>query len=223
MAVGRTRRKPALITDVKVESPGLNLTYPKVSGLKHKSAESGINRYIKKEVHKILKEQGYGKDDNKRFNGGYTVKLNKRGTLSINIDLYHHVKGEQHGNSIRKTINVSLKDARVYYLHDLFSRKIKKSKLIGIISDIIKGQISFRALKLSEEFESISLQQSYYLTEKSLVIYFKSCELNPSQFGFPEFEIPFLDIEDIINSKGPIGRLLKDKDENQNNEETADE
>jgi hypothetical protein len=221
--VGHGKRKPALITDVKVDNPGLNLIYPKVSGLKHKSAESGINRYIKKEVHKILKEEGYGKDQNKRFTGGYTVKLNKRGTISINIDIYHHVKGQEHGTSIRKTINVSLKDARVYYLRDLFSRKLKKSKLIGILNDIINSQMNFRALKLEEEFQSIGPEQSYYLTENSLVIYFKPCELSPSQFGFPEFEIPFIDIEDIINSKGPIGRLLKDKDENLNNEEIADE
>jgi len=59
------KRKPALVSDVKVESPGLNLTYPKVSGLKHKSAESGINRYIKKEVHQMLKEEEYGKNENK--------------------------------------------------------------------------------------------------------------------------------------------------------------
>lgn len=221
--MGQSRRKPALITDVKVENPGLNLTYPKVNGLKHKSAESGINRYIKKEVHKILKDGGYGKDENKKFTGGYTVKLNKRGTVSINIDVYHHVKGEEHGTTIRKTINVSLKDARVYYLHDLFSRKIKKSKLIGIISDIIKNQSILKAVDLGKEFESITLQQSYYLTEDALVVYFKACQLNSLEIGFPEFEIPFLDIEDIINSKGPIGRLLRDKDDNANNEETADE
>ncbi len=212
MAVAH-KRKPALITDVKVESPGLNLTYPKVSGLKHKSAESGINRYIKKEVHRILKEQGYGKDENKKFTGGYTVKLNKRGTISINIEIYNHVKGEAQGTTIRKTINVSLKDARVYYLHDLFSRKLKKSKLIGMLSDMIKMNASFSNAAFIEEFESISLEQSYYLTENSLVIYFDA----------NEFEIPFSDIIDIINSKGPIGRLLRDQDENQNNEETADE
>jgi hypothetical protein len=207
------KRKPALITDVKVESPGLNLTYPKVGGLKHKSAESGINRYIKKEVHKILKEQGYGKDENKKFTGGYTVKLNKRGTISINIEIYNHVKGEAQGTTIRKTINVSLKDARVYYLHDLFSRKLKKSKIIGILTDIIKTHASFNNAAFIDEFVSISLEQSYYLTESSLVVYFDT----------NEFEIPFLEIEDIINSKGPIGRLLRDKDEIQNNEETADE
>jgi hypothetical protein len=212
MAVAH-KRKPALITDVKVESPGLNLTYPKVSGLKHKSAESGINRYIKKEVHRILKEQGYGKDENKKFTGGYTVKLNKRGTISINIEIFNHVKGEAQGTTIRKTINVSLKDARVYYLHDLFSRKLKKSKLIGMLNDMIKMNASFSNASFIEEFESISLEQSYYLTENSLVIYFDA----------NEFEIPFSDIIDIINSKGPIGRLLRDQDENQNNEETADE
>jgi hypothetical protein len=221
--VGRIRRKPALVTDVKVENPGLNLTYPKVSGLKHKSAESGINRYIKKEVHKILKDEGYGKEKNKKFTGGYTVKLNKRGTLSINIDVYHHIKGEERGTSIRKTINVSLKDARVYYLHDLFSRRIKKSKIIGKVSNIIKEQINSKNIKLVERFENISLTQSYYLTEESLIIYFAPCEIKPFEFNFPEFEIPFLDIEDIINTKGPIGRLLRDKDENNNNEETADE
>lgn len=222
MAVGH-RRKPALITDVKVESPGLNLTYPKVSGLKHKSAESGINRYIKKEVHKILKGEGYGKDENKRFTGGYTVKLNRRGTISINIEVYHHVKGEEKGTTIRKTINVSLKDARVYYLNDLFSRKLKKSKVIGILNDIIRNQATFQSADLIGEFDGVDLNQSYFLTEDSLVIYLDNEQIKSSECGFPEFEIPFSEIEDIINSKGPIGRLLRDRDENLNNEETADE
>lgn len=221
--MGHNRRKPALVTDVKVESPGLNLTYPKVSGLKHKSAESGINRYIKKEVHKILKDEGYGKDENKKFTGDYTVKLNRRGTLSINIDIFHHTKGEERGTTIRKTINVSLKDARVYYLHDLFSRKLKKSKLIAILNELIKSQIDFKTVKPSEDLEIANLEHSYYMTEEALVIYFPPCELKSLEFNFPEFGIRFLEIEDIINTKGPIGRLLRDRDENTNNEETADE
>ncbi|WP_252130675.1 DUF3298 and DUF4163 domain-containing protein [Clostridium caldaquaticum] len=214
------RRKPALITDVKVENPGLNLTYPKVSGLKHKSAESGINRYIKKEVHRLLKEEGYGTEKEKKFNGGYTVKLNKRGTLSIIIEIFSYVKGGEKGTTIRKTINVSLKDARVYYLHDLFSRRIRKSKYIGVLNEIIKSQIKSREIKTTEEFNTISINQDYYLTEHSLVIYFQMFEFTPFEYGFPEFEIDFQDIADIINSKGPIGRLLKDKE---NSNETADE
>lgn len=228
MVVGH-KRKPALITDVKVEGPGLNLTYPKVSGLKHKSAESGINRYIKKVVHQILKDHGYGSDENKKFTGGYTVKLNRRGTVSILIDIYFHEKGEAHGCTIRKTVNVSLKDARVYNLEDLFSRKVRKSKCLADINECIRAQITARAIKLQGEFETVTLKQDYYLTEDMLVIYFQQSEITPLEFGFPEFIIPFSEILDIVNSKGPIGRLLRDKEENEeneendNNEETADE
>jgi hypothetical protein len=42
------------------------------------------------------------------------------------------------------------------------------------------------------------------------------------EYGFPEFEIPFESILDMINSKGPIGRLVRDKEDALNNEETAD-
>lgn len=216
------KRKPALVSDVKVESPGLNLTYPKVSGLKHKSAESGINRYIKKEVHQMLKEEGYGKNENKKFTGGYTVKLNKRGTLSIIIELYSFTKGEERGSTIRKAVNVSLKDARVYYIDDLFSRKIKKIKFIARLNDLIRTQIGFKGIKENKEFDTITLEQAYYLTENSLVIYYEPGLFTPDEYGFLEFEISFSDIEDIINSKGPIGRLLRDKEDNEVNE-TADE
>lgn len=215
------RRKPALITDVKVDSPGLNLTYPKVSGLKHKSAESSINRYIKREIHSLLKEEGYGIEENKKFTVGYTVKLNRRGTLSIIIEIYLFKKGEEKGATVRKNINVSLKDARVYYLDDLFSRKVKRSKYIGILNDIIKDQINFKGMKLTKDFDTILANQHYYLTENSLVIYFHPLEYAPLEYGFLEFEVPFSEIVDIINSKGPIGRLLKDKEEKVD-EETAD-
>lgn len=216
------KRKPALITDVKLENPALNLTYPKVSGLKHKSAESGINRYIKREIHRLLKEEGYGIDGNKKFTAGYTVKLNRRGTISILVEVFSFVKGEEARNTIRKTINVSLKDARVYYIDDLFSRKIRKSKWIGILNDIINSQISFKGINLCRDFEGIGLKQDYYLTEETLVIYFQMNEYTEEGYGFPEFTVPFSDIKDIINSKGPIGRLLRDK-KDKLNEETADE
>ena len=215
------RRKPALVTDIKVESPVLNLTYPKVSGLKHKSAESSINRYIKKEVNGLLKEEGCGVDGDKKFTGGYTVKLNKRGTLCIVIEVYCHKKGEEKGITFRKYINVSLKDARVYYLEDLFSRKIKKSKFIDAINEFVKGNLVSKGIK-SEAFDSIAINQDYYLSENSLVLCFERSEFNFVDNGFEEFEIPFEDIEDIINTKGPIGRLLRNKDDNIN-EETADE
>lgn len=216
------KRKPALVSDVKVESPGLNLTYPKVSGLKHKSAESGINRYIKKEVHQMLKEEEYGKNENKKFTGGYTVKLNKRGTLSMIIEIYSFVKGEERGKTIRKAINVSLKDARAYYIDDLFSRKVKKIKFIARLNDLIKAQIGFKGINQDKVFDTVTVDQAYYLTENSLVIYFEPDLFTPADYGFLEFEIAFSDIEDIINSKGPIGRLLRDKEDNENNE-TADE
>jgi hypothetical protein len=216
------RRKPAVISDIKVESPGLNLTYPKVSDLRHKSAEAGINRYIKKEVHRILKENGYGSDESKKFTGGYLVKLNKRGTLCIIIEIYIYVKGETHGTTIRRPINISLKDARVYHIDDLFSRSIKKSKFIGIINEIIKQNIKVKDLKLTKEFEGVMLDQDYYLTEDSIVIFFQNGKYTDIGFGFPEFTIAFSNILEIINNKGPIGRLLRDREESIN-EETADE
>lgn len=216
------KRKPASISDIKVEKPGLNLTYPKVSGLKHKSAEAGINRYIKKEVHEVLKEEGYGNNEDKKFTGGYSVKLNKRGTLSILIEIYCHKKGETHGKNIRKNINISLKDARIYHMDDIFSRKIRRSKYINRINELIKDQIQFKAIKLNRDFDTISKDQEYYLTETSLVVYFQVNQFTALEYGFPEFDIPFNDILDIVNSKGPIGRLLKAKEEVLNNEETAD-
>lgn len=216
------RRKPVVISDVKVESPGLNLTYPKVSELKHKSAEAGINRYIKKEVHRILKENGYGSDEGKKFTGGYSVKLNKRGTICILIEIYIYVKGEAHGKTIRRPINVSLKDARVYHIDDLFSRKLKRSKFISIINEIIKQHIKLKNLQLIKEFVGVSLDQDYYLTEDSFVVFFQMEEYTQIEFGFPEFTIAFSNILEIVNSKGPIGRLLRDNDVNIN-EETADE
>ncbi|SKA80768.1 protein of unknown function [Clostridium sp. USBA 49] len=214
------KRKPALITDVKLENPSLNLTYPKVSGLKHKSAQSSINRYIKKEVYSLLNKEGYGVDEGKKFTAGYTVKLNKRGTLSILLEVFSFVKGEEKRNTVRKTINVSLKDARIYYLDDLFSRKIKKSKWISILNDIIRNQISFKGINLSKEFKGIWLKQDYYLTEDALVIYFQMNEYTEPEYGFPEFTIFFNDIIEIINNKGPIGRLLRDK---KDEEKTADQ
>lgn len=199
------RRNPAIITDIKIQNGNINITYPKVDGLKHKSVAKKINTIIRNEVYRLLKYQGYEQDKTKEFLGGYEVKLNLRGTLSIILENYAYEKDKSSGKTIRKVINIGLKDARIYRLGDLLNRK---KRYISTIDEEIKMQIIKRNIPLTKEFHTVGKDPQFYLTEEALVVYFDINEYTSPDYKFLEFEIPYVQIEDIVSNKGPIIKLL---------------
>lgn len=54
----------------------------------------------------------------------------------------------------------------------------------------------------------ISKDQYFYISEDGLVIYFDSGAIAPYAAGFPEFKIPFKDINRIIHTEGSFWKAF---------------
>ena len=59
-----------------------------------------------------------------------------------------------------------------------------------------------------ESFKGIKEEQDFYLTQGSLVIYFTPYEIAAYAAGFPEFEISWAEIDDLINKEGDFWKAF---------------
>jgi len=159
-----------------------------------------INEEILKGVYQLI---GMQKEPNIiEMVGEYEAKLNDHSLLSIVMSNYAIWQGAAHGMTYRLSYTFSLKDGRNIPLPELFK---PGSDYVKRLSDIVKRQIKERDITLITDFKSISPSQSYFLTEKTLTLYFQLYEYTPYYYGFPEFPVPYKEIADIINPRGPLG------------------
>lgn len=74
---------------------------------------------------------------------------------------------------------------------------------------MIREQIKERDIPLINEFTAIRPNQDFYVADKTIVIYFQLYELTPYVYGFPMFPVSLYELQEIIDEKGPLGRLAE--------------
>ncbi|SFG84104.1 Protein of unknown function [Desulfotomaculum arcticum] len=183
----------AQITEEKIEHDCIDITYPQVA-LNNKSVQREINNLIKRQINFLIPREGcsvYG-----QIFGKYRAGVNKNGVLSLVIEFYTIRKQAANGLNVQKSVTVNLETGEVYELHDLFKRT---SNYRIVLNKIIKEQIKEKNLHLIKEFQSITDDQDYYLTDNALVIYFQELEYTIHAEGIPEFVIPYTQISNLIS------------------------
>lgn len=200
------RNVAAEIVAKKMVRPRLRITYPLVERLKDTVAQKVINYTILQQVYEMLAQQGYAHEPGMEVTGGYEVKLNRKGILSLTLENYAYAKGAAHGLTLRRAVTANLENGEIYRLKDLFS---PESDYRTYISDIIRRQIKERDIPLIHEFHKIGEDQDYFLTDTAVVVFFQLYEYTPYVYGFPSFEIPLAQLKDIMNKQGPLPRLMK--------------
>jgi hypothetical protein len=179
----------------------LIIKYPLVVDMSDNKLQNKINELLKTQSGIDYK----GRPD-ETFRQDYDVMLNKNGMISILNQSDMYMKGAAHELSMRSAINIDMIDGKLYTLKDLFKPGSDyKSKL----DSIIRGKLAEDNTPLLREFEGISDKQEYYLTEKELVVYYQLYDYTSYAYGFLEFYIPYQDITNIIDKKGPIVRILE--------------
>ena len=103
------------------------------------------------------------------------------------------------------TVTVNVQTGRNYLLSQLFKPGVD---YITPISNEIKRQIKERDIPLIAEFTAIAPNQTYFLHEDNLVIYFAIYEYTPYYVGIPEFPIPIVSLRDLIGPTSPLYRFL---------------
>lgn len=185
-------------------SPKISIYYPYVFGLANPHAEFIINQKIVATLNDMVKELGFYDKNLIEMVGEFEIKTNERQILSLTLTVYSFTGGA-HGMTLVKSLSFNVTTGKLYELKDLF---LPDSGYVKRLSAIIKPKIDDWEIPILDEFTQIRADQDFYLADHSLVIYFQLYEISPYVAGFPYFPIPILDIQDIIQPKGPLEILL---------------
>ncbi len=187
-------------------SPKISIYYPYVFGLPNPHAEFLINQKIVATLNAMLIERAFYDESLIEMVGEFEIKTNERQILSLTLTVYSFTGGA-HGMTLVKALSFNVTTGKHYELKDLF---LPDSDYVKRLSEIIKPKIEEWDIPILEfdEFTQIREDQDFYLADHSLVIYFQLYEISPYVAGFPYFPIPILDIQDIIQPKGPLEILL---------------
>lgn len=179
-------------------------TYPKVVNIPGKSLPDKINTIIRETAYRAVPDYQPGTSIIEA-QSGYTTPVNMKGILSLRFQDYYYPEQAAHGVTGVSTVTLNLQNGYVYHFYQLFR---SGSDYQAEINRLIEEQITARQIPMLKPFEGVGPNQEYYLTSDSLVIYYQPYVYTPGYVGVPEFRIPFQQILNIIDLRGPIGILL---------------
>jgi KWG Leptospira./Protein of unknown function (DUF3298). len=180
--------------------------YPEISGLSNAAVQGKVNAKIKElftSGFKSSKTEGTYTED---IYVGYNVEMNKDLLIVENSGYYYPI-GAAHGMPTWEHYYFDLKTGTRYSLKDLFK---SGSKYTTKLATLIRNQISLN-LRISKIVDSyyyfdekpdVAANQSFIIGKDSIKIYYAPYELTAYAAGFPEFEIPYGQINDILNTNG---------------------
>lgn len=179
-------------------------TYPKVVNIHGKSLPDKINNIIRETAYRAIPNYQPGTSIIEA-QSGYTTPVNTKGILSLRFQDYYYPEQAAHGVTGVSSVTINLQNGYEYHFNQLFR---PGSNYQAEINRIIQEQITARQITMLKPFEGVGPNQEYYLTPDSLVIYYQPYEYTPGYFGVLEFRIPYQQILNIIDPRGPIGLLL---------------
>lgn len=196
---------PVEISIGRIFMPKLEVYYPIVGGVRDYLADQTMNHIIYNLTYSMIENQGYFENpDVVTMMGTFDLKTNERGVLSFS-SLNYFFSGGAHGMTTQKSLTFEVETGKSYTLSQLFK---EDSDYVKVLSDIVAKQIKQRDLPLIVEFNGISPDQDYYVSDKCLVIYFQLYELVPYVWGFTYFPICLYEIQDLISEDSPLQELL---------------
>lgn len=105
------------------------------------------------------------------------------------------------GITVVRAVTLNLVTGRRYRLKDLFIPGIDYE---DYLNRLIERQIEERDIPLINDFPGITGNEVFYLTEGELVIVYQRYELTPGYYGVLEFEIPYEELQPLIDETSPI-------------------
>lgn len=200
------------------------IAYPIISGLTDAKFQEEVNYFIEKQVTKAKEDieiqvQEYVEMAEKgdfeiwphQLFVDYELKANNDDFLSLTITYYTYTGGAN-GMTVVNAFNINKKDNSAFQLKNFFK---DGSNYKEIINAEINRQIELRSDGENEMFfegdmgfQGISDEQTFYLTDKKLVIYFGKYEIAPGAMGIPEFEIDLTGLKDIMQE---VDKIVYDK------------
>lgn len=186
----------------------VTVNYPMIDGLSDKNVQNAINSKLKTiftKNRKNIKEK-----DNLEVDDSFTAEQ-MNNLLMIRRSGYDYLLGAAHGMPLRDYYFIDLKTGKFYQLKDLFKNN---SNYVTKLSDIVKKQMQGEMKNndnyfFMDTYKGIKKDQYFYVKKDSLVIYFGVYDIAAYAAGFPEFEIPFKDIDTMINKDGAFWKSFQ--------------
>lgn len=196
------------------------IAYPEIDGAANKTVLEKINGQLKKLFTSGFdnsqdSSDGFYEDDYISFSAQKNKDL-----LIVEKSGYFYPIGAAHGQPTQDYYYIDLKTGTFYTLKDLFKSGSKYAdKLTSIVNrqlqlntkiDAITGNMMYLT-----DTAKVAGDQKFILGSDSIKIYYEPYEIAAYAAGFPEFEIPYGQIIDLINTKGAFWNSFDKKIVNQ--------
>lgn len=200
-------RFPVPVQTASYIAPGVEVYYPQIYGIYQLDVQERMNRSIQEAVNALIVEQQAYQTGNgmTEMTGLYEIKTNERGVFSITLSNFAYTPPMAHGMTLLSSLTFDVYSGTPVTLASLFTAG---SDYVKRLSELVAIQIKERDVPLLGEFSQIDPDQSFYIADKALVLYFQLYELTPYVYGFPMFPISVYALQDILDEGGPLGRML---------------
>lgn len=180
---------------------GFLVYYPRIVGMSDPRMQERTNQQLKKASN--LKEISPNEKLPYVYDGDFLILSFMKNVLTIKFTGYEYYYGAAHGISFQSFALLNVKNGRFYKLQDLFK---PRSNYVVRLSELIKEEIKKNPTMYFplDFYKGIQPNQSFSITEDSLIIYFDIGEIAAYAVGFPEFKIPFREIKDLIEIEGEL-------------------
>jgi len=182
------------------------IKYPRVSGMKNKTAEKKINKSLYKSAKTALNEGKKNFAQLKKDNVSnihcvtiftYKVKYNKNNLLSIVMEDYQDMGGA-HGMTVQRAKTFNVTTGQQITFRSLFSDSTSATSLINAS---VRKQIDSRKVVEISKFNSISSTPDFYLYNNGVVVYFQEYQYFPYAEGIQEFKTTFNTLQPYMAGK----------------------
>ena len=195
------------VSDLKIceehEAINIDMVIPVIEGMKDKQVEKKINQLIQEYAYNFKEELQIGSEEylkGAKKEGWriakyqalscYIVHYQSKNVLSVSVFYYRYTLGA-HGHTLQKVYNLNLQNGEIISLPVLLKDMEDYKK---IINREIKKQIKLNPqiyFDNGEIFKTISDDQTFYIIEDGIVIFFGLYEIAPYCSGIRYFKIPF--------------------------------
>ncbi|MDP4094012.1 MAG: WG repeat-containing protein [Bacillota bacterium] len=186
--------------------------YPAVSGLTDKNIEDAINARLKSDFTggitggKIDENGNQGDTYTETLDVGFRAFRNKN-LLTIEESGYDYPVGAAHGMPSEVYYFIDLKTGVFYGIDDLFKKGADfYNRLTAIVDN--QAALNNKISKITDDFYAIDEnpnvtdQDGFIIGKDCLSVFFSPYEIAPYAAGFPQFDIPYGQLADIIDTKG---------------------
>lgn len=181
--------------------------YPEIDGIADKAIQNIINAKLYKLFVAVRKD--ITPEDYLTVDDSFSAKLINQ-LLIVERTGYDYYYGAAHGMPIRDYYYFNINTGTSYQLKDLFlegsdyAAKINEMIIDEINTDVASGESMF----FPESFTGITETQYFMLDENAVTIYFYPYDIAAYAAGFPQFVIPFTDIDESINKEGDFWKAF---------------